>query len=246
MKKHPPFFVWLLVGVTLLACSFATEALDAQATETAGDTFASQTASAPTPTPTPTRTPTPTPTPTPSSSPMPQPTDTGTPTPTDTEAPPTETPTPTVEGQSELTISTTGNFLFVEAVNQLSEGFSLTKFVFNPNEDVAKLYDDPEAHLQRLEEWGREIGYYETYEISGDCEQDIGLFYVDFSVVQLTNSDGAQRYVEWVKPRDETVFETTASIIDDIGEYGYWVHGIDDIGCGEGGRPGRSVSVTFR
>ncbi len=93
-RKTRSSLVCLLASAVLVACGPSQAELDAQATRSAADAFATQTAEAPTPTLTPSATPTPTvtPTPTPTSTPTPLPTDTPTSTPTAT---PTNTPTAT-------------------------------------------------------------------------------------------------------------------------------------------------------
>jgi len=96
-------FLCLLTCLLLFACGPSQEELDLQATETAAQAFAIQTAEAPTATNTPTITPTQTETPTPTPTYTltltltPTPTPTHTPKPTRTPSPtPTEIPTPTI------------------------------------------------------------------------------------------------------------------------------------------------------
>jgi len=86
-------FLCLLTCLLLFSCGPSQEELDQQATETAAQAFAIQTAEAPTATNTPTITPTQTETPTPTPTDTPTPTSTPTHTPTST---PTITPTPII------------------------------------------------------------------------------------------------------------------------------------------------------
>jgi hypothetical protein len=115
-------------------------------------------------------------------------------------SPPIETPSPVPSPTPAITSSP---LLSGNPSNWLPDSSEIPAYMHprysetTSNEYIAKDYDDPVAHFQRLRTWGRITGYTKEYEHNDGCELQTGFLELKLDAALFKTVDGARQALDW-------------------------------------------------